>query len=175
MSAMVDELVGALRKAAVAEDARARVKAILQESVADPEAFAEALPEYTEDDVILFEDDTVSIWHCRFRPGKTVPPHDHRMLATIAVYRGAERNDFYERAEDGGLRKSSEVRLGAGDVFQIGPSAIHAVGCASIEPCCGIHVYLGELTTVERSLFDLENGNAVPFTEENYYKMVADD
>lgn len=175
MTAMVDELVGALREAALAEDARAQVKAILQEAVADPAGFAAALPEYAEDDVILFEDASVSIWHCRFQPGKTVPPHDHRILATIAVYRGAERNDFYEKSEDGGLRKSSEVRLGAGDVFQIGPSAIHAVGCASEDPCCGIHVYLGELTTVERSLFDLENGKSVPFSDENYRKMVADD
>ncbi|MCP4818843.1 MAG: hypothetical protein GY883_06630 [Shimia sp.] len=175
MTARMDQLISALRSAAGNEDARAQVKAVLQAAVSDPEAFAATVPAYAEDDVVLFEDATVSIWHCRFQPGKTVPPHDHAMLATIAVYRGAERNDFYERGPDGGLRKSSEVRLGAGDVFQIGPSAIHAVGCDSDEPCCGIHVYLGELTTVARSLFDLENGEAVPFTEENYYKMVADD
>lgn len=175
MASELETLVRSLRTAAAGLKARETVKAILQDAVADPDAFAAEVPEYAKDDVILFEDATVSIWHCRFQPGKTVPPHDHKMLATIAVYRGAERNDFYERAEDGGLKKSSEVRLGAGDVFQIGPSAIHAVGCDSETPCCGIHVYLGELTTVERSLFDLENGNAVPFTEENYYKMVSDD
>lgn len=46
---------------------------------------------------------------------------------------------------NGGIRKSSEVELSAGQVLAIGPSAIHAVGCASVEPCCGIHVYLGAL------------------------------
>ncbi|TCL00621.1 putative metal-dependent enzyme (double-stranded beta helix superfamily) [Shimia isoporae] len=171
----LESLITQLRAAAVGENPRADIKSLMQGALSDPEAFAAVLPEFEDDDVVLFEDDTISVWHCRFQPGKTVPPHDHKMLATIAVYRGAERNDFYERSVDGGLRKSSEVRLGAGDVFQIGPSAIHAVGCASEEPCCGIHVYLGELTKVDRSLFDLSSGNAMPFTDENYYKLVAED
>ncbi|KPA20532.1 Cupin domain protein [Shimia sp. SK013] len=175
MTDRVNELVARLRGVAKSETARADIKALLEEAVADPVAFGDALPTYEEDDVILFEDETVSIWHCRFQPGKTVPPHDHKMLATIAVYRGAERNDFYERGTGGGLQKSSEVRLGAGDVFQIGPSAIHAVGCASQEPCCGIHVYLGALTKVDRSLFDLSDGAALRFTDENYLRLVADD
>lgn len=175
MTDKLSDLVTRVRAAAVSATARADIKAALEEAVADPEAFGASLPVFEEDDVILHEDDSVSIWHCRFQPGKTVPPHDHKMLATIAVYRGAERNDFYERSADGGLQKSSEVRLGAGDVFQIGPSAIHAVGCDSEEPCCGIHVYLGALTKVDRSLFDLSDGAALPFTDENYYRLVAED
>ncbi len=86
------------------------------------------------------------------------------MFATIGVYQGAERNDFFEAdPETGGIRKSSKVVLSAGHVLQIEPSAIHAVGCASDEPCKGIHVYLGALTQIDRSLFDTDKGGKMPF------------
>ena len=171
----LDALVAELRTAAVQSDAPARIKAILEDAVHDPARVRADIPDFTENDVILFEDDTVSIWHCRFMPGHTVPAHDHQMSAIIAVYDGAERNDFYQADPVGGIRKSSEVKLNAGEVLQIGPSAIHSVGCASDEPCCGIHVYLGNLSEVDRSLFDTERGEVMAFTDENYVRLTRPD
>lgn len=171
----LDVLVAQLRAAAVSATPNAQIKTLLQKAVNDPQWVADGIGEFAENDVILFEDTTVSIWHCRFTPGQTVPAHDHQMSAAIGVYRGAERNDFYERAPDGGLRKSSEVEVCAGEVLQIGPSAIHAVGCASSEPSCGLHVYLGQLTTVERSLFDTQQDKVLAFTDENYRRLVQVD
>ncbi|PRZ44611.1 hypothetical protein [Tritonibacter scottomollicae] len=168
----LDDLVANLRTAATSDAPRENVKALLEQAVAAPADMQAAMPEFADNDVILHEDETVSIWHCRFLPGQTVPAHDHQMLATIGVYSGAERNDFYEAdLESGGIRKSSEVILSAGNVLQIGPSAIHAVGCASERPCLGIHVYLGALTQVERSLFDTEKGETLRFSDENYQRM----
>ncbi len=63
----------------------------------------------------------------------------------------------------------------AGDVLSIGPNAIHTVSCTSEEPCCGIHVYLGNLTQIKRSLFDTEAGTILPFTAENYHKLMRAD
>ncbi len=171
----LDVLVEQLRAAAVGATPRAQIKAMMQDVMSDPQRVADGIAEFVDNDVILFEDDTISIWHCRFMPGHTVPAHDHQMSATIGVYQGAERNDFFERAPDGGLRKSSEVAVRAGDVLQIGPSAIHAVGCASSEPSCGLHVYLGRLTTVERSLFDTQKGEVLAFTDENYHRLMQVD
>ena len=172
----LDELVTDLRKAALADNPRAAVKALLRSAVEDPERIRARMPEFEDNDVILHEDETVSIWHCRFMPGQTVPAHDHQMLATIAVYSGAERNDFYEVDPDtGGIRKSSDVVLEAGNVLQIGPNAIHAVGCASEEPCLGIHVYLGALSTVERSLFDTSTGEEMTFSDDNYHRLTMTD
>ena len=168
----LDELVADLRKAADAENPRASVKTLLEATVADLDRVRAGMPEFEDNELILHEDETVSIWHCRFMPGQTVPAHDHQMLATIAVYSGAERNDFYKAdPETGGIRKSSEVVLEAGNVLQIGPNAIHAVGCASEEPCLGIHVYLGELTKVERSLFDTGTGEVMTFSDDNYHRL----
>ncbi|MEP1207785.1 MAG: hypothetical protein ABJM29_12830 [Rhizobiaceae bacterium] len=169
----VDYLVSQLKSAVEAESPGARVKSILQEEMRDPDRVRAGMPDFEEDDVILFEDDEISIWFCRFMPGKNVPPHDHQMMATIGVYSGAESNRFFENDPQGTIRESSEVVVSAGEVLQIGPSAIHAVSCASAEPCCGIHVYLGRLTKVERSLFDVPNGQRLKFTDENYQQLIS--
>ena len=175
MTAGLQQLVDDLKDASRGENALSDVKSILTHFVADPHEAAQHVPDYEDDDCILFEDDHVSIWFCRFQPGVTVPPHDHQMSASIAVYQGIERNDFYQRDEDNKLIKSDQVELGAGDVIQIAPDEIHGVGCTSAEPSCAIHVYLGNLTEVERSLFDIANGQAMPFTDENYEKLTRPD
>lgn len=171
----LNDLVTRLRLAAKGDDPRAAIKMILEDAVKDPQHVQDGIPTFEDNDTILFEDDTVSIWHCRFMPGYSVPAHDHQMSATIGVYQGAERNDFFENDPNGGIRKSSEVELSAGQVLAIGPSAIHAVGCASDEPCCGIHVYLGALTAVDRSLFDTTGNEVLKFTDENYRRLISTD
>jgi predicted metal-dependent enzyme (double-stranded beta helix superfamily) len=95
------------------------------------------------------------------------------MSAIIGVYKGAERNDFFENDLQRGIRKCSEVELTAGNVLEIGPSAIHAVRCASDAPSCGIHVYLGELTNVDRSLFNTDENKVLKFNEANYQGLIS--
>ena len=168
----LEHLLEKLKSAAVKPDAAKSVRSILEQAVSEPAQVISGMPEFDENDVILFEDDTISIWYTRFMPGITVPAHDHQMSATIGVYHGSERNNFFENDPAGGIRKSGKVDLSAGDVLSIGPSAIHTVTCISEEPCCGIHVYLGNLTKVERSLFDVDEGITLPFTDENYYRLM---
>lgn len=171
----LEDLLERLKLAAAGPDAANAVRALVEQAVADPAQMVAGMPDFKENDVILFEDDTISIWHSRFLPSITVPAHDHQMSAVTGVYRGSERNDLYEKDPSGGLRKSSDVVLVPGDVFSIGPSAIHTVSCISAEPCCGLHVYLGKLTTVKRSLFDTKSGSVLPCTEENYHQYMRRD
>lgn len=171
----VEDLVQQLRKAAASETPSKAIRAILANFVDDPQRVQALMPNYEDNDVILFEDDSVSIWHCRFMPGFAVPAHDHQTHATIAVYDGAERNDFFKMGADDRLSKTREVVLGAGEVMQIGPNDIHAVACASETPCRGIHVYLAALTQVERSLFDPDSGEVMKFSDENYNRLIGPD
>ncbi|MEM6661514.1 MAG: hypothetical protein AAF666_04975 [Pseudomonadota bacterium] len=172
----IETLVTDLRAAATQDRPQQSVRSVLQTALADPVAVNEGIPDYAENEVVLFEDDSISIWFCRFLPGQTVPAHDHQMHATIGVYRGAERNEFFETAADGvALQKSNEVVLEPGKVLQIGPDAIHAVSCASAEPSLAIHVYLGKLTTVDRSLFDTDTGEAMAFSDDNYERLTRAD
>jgi predicted metal-dependent enzyme (double-stranded beta helix superfamily) len=126
-----------------------------------------AMPDYENDDEILFEDDSVSIWFVRFVPGLHVPPHDHQTTATIGVYEGAEDNHFY-LCEPGKLVHKSTRRVGPGEVIAIKADGIHSVEAADGKASCGIHVYLAALSKIDRSIFDWESGETCPFSDENY-------
>lgn len=90
----LNDLVMRLRAAAKSNDPCASIKALLEDAVKDPEHIQNGIPVFANNDTILFEDDTVSIWHCRFMPGYFVPAHDHQMSAAIGVYQGAERSEW---------------------------------------------------------------------------------
>ena len=167
---VLEDFVQELRTAALAEEPVKRVRELMTEAFQDPAAIRAAMPAYDNDDEILFEDDSVSIWFVRFVPGLHVPPHDHQTTATIGVYEGAEDNHFYLR-EAGQLVHKTTRCVGPGDVIALKPDGIHSVEAANGVQSCGIHVYLAKLSTIERSLFDWESGEVRPFSDENYDLM----
>jgi predicted metal-dependent enzyme (double-stranded beta helix superfamily) len=171
----IDQLVNDLKKAALREDARAQVKSILERTVKDPQWVGTSIPDYADDDVILFEDESVSIWHCRFQMGLSVPAHDHQLVATIAVYQGAERNVIWVNSDTDGIEQKTEILVKAGDVLQLAPNAIHSVSSAVDVDSCAIHVYLGKLTTVKRSLFETKKGIVLQFDDDNYQRLISAD
>jgi predicted metal-dependent enzyme (double-stranded beta helix superfamily) len=166
----LEKFIEQLRAAARESEAKARVRELMRDAFLNPEAIKAALPVYENDDEVLFEDDSVSIWCVRFPPGLHVPPHDHQTTATFGVYEGAEDNHFYLR-EPGRLVHKSTRRVEPGDVIALKPDGIHSVEAADGKQSCGIHVYLAALTTIERSLFDWNSGAACRFTDENYELM----
>ena len=168
---ILNDFVQQLRAAALEDEPARRVRELMTEAFRDPAAIQAAMPDYEADDEILYEDDSVSIWFVRFVPGLHVPPHDHQTTATIGVYAGAEDNHFYLR-EAGRLEHKTTRRVGPGDVIALKPDGIHSVEAADNRESLGIHVYLARLTTIERSLFDWETGDATPFTDDNYDRMV---
>jgi len=165
----IDGFVAQLRRAARGDAPATR--ALMVAAFSNPAAIAAGMSGYTGDEEILFEDASVSIWYCRFQPGVLVPPHDHQTSVTIGVYQGTEVNRFYVR-EGGRLVRKSTRRLAAGDVVSLGPEAIHSVQADGKRPSCAIHVYLAALSTIERSLFDWDTGEAYPFTDENYDRLL---
>lgn len=166
----LDDFIRQLRDAAIADEPVKRIRELMTQAFRDPKSIKAALPVYENDDEILFEDETVSIWFVRFVPGLHVPPHDHQTTATIGVYEGAEDNHFYLR-EPGNLAHQTTRRVGPGDVIAINPDGIHSVEAANAEPSCGIHVYLAALTRIQRSLFDWNTGEASPYTQERFDAM----
>ena len=165
-----DSFVEAVRAAASGPDATQALRVLLKEVLADPEAVAAAVPAQAEDEVLLFEDDTVSIWNCRFHPDVVMPPHEHKMNAHIGVFRGAEKNILFRR-EEGTLRHTATKTVCPGEVFTIGPEGVHAVTGGGGLPSQALHVYQGPLTQVKRGLFDWDTGAEVDFTMENFDRM----
>jgi len=166
----LDTLVADLRSAAAGPEPARAVRELMTEAFRDPAAMAAAIPEFENDDEILFEDDSVSIWFVRFVPGIHVPPHDHQTTAIIGVFDGAEVNHFYQR-EPGRLAHKSTRRVAAGDVIALKPDGIHSVQAADGRPSLGVHVYLGPLTRIERSLFDWDSGAPTPYDEDRFEAM----
>lgn len=171
----VESFVQDMRDIAANADAARNLRAYMDRIFTDPSSIEAAFEGSQPGDIILFEDDSVSVWRTSFQPGVSVPAHDHQLSAVIGVYHGEERNDFFEADPSGGVRRSSDVLLGIGDVLSIGPNAIHSVTCVSQAPCLGLHVYLGNLTDVKRTLFDIDNRTSMPFDDANYEKLMAAD
>ncbi len=166
----LDDFVARARAAAASPDPAAETMALMVRTFADPQALDAALPE-PEGEVCLFEDDTVSIWHERFEPDAELPPHDHAMPAFLGVYRGRERNRLWHvaggRAHPGGV-----LDLGPGQVHAFGPACVHSVIALDGAPSFGLHVYLGPLSEIERSLYNWESGEPLPLTEPAFLSMV---
>lgn len=167
----LDAMIADLRAAGRSATPDASIDAVLRDFVAAPDAAASIVPDFAEDDVILFEDDSLSVWFCRFQPGATVPPHDHRMAVTIAVYAGTETNDFFTRDDDGQLVRTDTRPVSAGQVLHIPDDGIHSVSCTSAAPSTAIHVYQGALSQIDRTLFDPATSEAMAFTDENYARL----
>ena len=170
MSSVIDDFVAAARKAAVDREPTKAVRQVLLDTLVNPDPVADAIAAQEEDELLLHEDETVSIWTCRFVPDRVVPPHEHKMDVHIGVFRGAEDNILYRRV-DGELIRAKSKTVEAGDVFSLGADGIHAVTASGTEPSLALHVYLGPLMQVERSLFDWETGAKVAFTMDNFHDM----
>jgi len=167
----LDAFIAALRAAAAGERPGRAVRTLLQQAVGRPDALRAALSDLADgDETLLFEDDTVSIWHCRFHPEREVPPHEHRMPALIGVFAGTEANTFYRRGA-AGLERVKTRRVAAGEVLAIGDAGIHSVSAAGTAPSHAVHVYLGPLSAVERSLFDWQTGAPRPLTDANFQTL----
>ena len=167
----LDAFITDVRQAAVRSDAVKQVRALMNAAFLEPDAVRAAMSRFSGEEEVLFEDDSVSVWYVGFDPHRHVPPHDHEIHAFIGVYEGQEKNHFY-LVGDNKLEHKSTKMVAPGDVIAIGPDAIHSVETANDEFCRGIHVYLGPLTTVQRSLFDWDSGVAEPFTDEAYDRLL---
>jgi predicted metal-dependent enzyme (double-stranded beta helix superfamily) len=167
---LLEDYVAELRRAASSDTPSHAIRAVLKESQAHQAALAETIAALQEDEVMMFEDETCSIWTCRYASDVVLAPHEHRMGVHIAVYRGTEVEVLYKR-EPGRLRHGGNTLVKQGDVVRLGPDAIHAITSDGHEQSIAIHVYEGPLTQVERSLFDWTTGAEVDFTMENFHAM----
>ena len=169
----LDKLVEAIKDASREEDLVTRIKLIMDETFKEPAAILAGMPSFEKDETTLFEDNRISIWNCRFNPGTPIPPHDHQMSAIIGIYAGIERNFFYKLQTQDKLSSNSHTDMEPGRVLKIAPTAIHSVECMSEEPSCGIHVYFGPLTKIDRSLFDLKTETRMKFTDEAFERLTT--
>jgi predicted metal-dependent enzyme (double-stranded beta helix superfamily) len=171
MSFSFDKFVTEARAAAVSDEPTHTIRTLMRKALETPEALVADNPlEEDADEIMLFEDDTVSVWVCRFDPYTVVPPHEHKMNAFIGVFKGREKNHFFKIEADG-LKYKSTKTIEAGQMTSIGTDGLHAVVAEGEEDCYSLHVYTGPLSKINRSLFDWDTGQAIEFTEKNYHRL----
>ena len=171
MSFTRDSFVANLRAAAADPYPARAINAMMKEAVANPAAVAAQVPEYEGEELVLLETDELSAYCARFFAGQLVPPHNHKMPAFIGVYEGTEVNQLF-RHDASGLTLVTEKHVGPGETLSIGGEGIHGVYAKGGRDSLALHVYLGSLKTVSRSLFDPETGREIPFTDENYQALL---
>ena len=171
MSFNLDNFVAEARDAANQEHAVATVNDLMARTFAEPQQIAAAITPFERDDEPLYEDAQISVYWVRFDPHVKVPPHNHKIAAFLGVYQGVEVNELYRKA-NGGIELVKSKRMEPGDTLSMGSEGIHGVFSEGDAPSLGLHVYLGQLTTVERELFHPDTGESMPFTTANYDKLV---
>ncbi len=165
-----DSFVDLVREAAEQPDADAAVRGVLTKSVANPLALIDATPIEGEDEVMLYEDEAVSIWRCCFQPHVIMPPHEHKMVVHIAGYSGVELSYRYQ-VESGELSFKDKIAVGQGEVITLESNTIHAVTAQGDKPSYALHVYMGPLMKISRDLFDWDSGDRIAFTMDNFHNM----
>jgi predicted metal-dependent enzyme (double-stranded beta helix superfamily) len=105
-------------------------------------------------------DHTLAVFAVSWLPSRGAPPHDHGTWAVIVGVDGAEKNVFWERADDRArpgyaeLRKIGEKVADRGDVVAMPAGAIHSVVNESDRVTLSLHVYGKHVNHTERSQFD---------------------
>lgn len=95
-----EAFVRSARKAARDPEPTKAVRKLLETTLEDPRRIADAIPDQADDEIMLFEDESVSIWSCRFQPFIVMPPHEHKMTVHVGVFQGGEKNILFRRERD---------------------------------------------------------------------------
>jgi predicted metal-dependent enzyme (double-stranded beta helix superfamily) len=105
-------------------------------------------------------DHTLAVFAVSWLPSRGTPAHDHGTWAVIVGVEGAEKNVFWERADDRSrpgyaeLRRIGEKLADRGDVVAMPAGAIHSVVNESDRVTLSLHVYGKHVNHTERSQFD---------------------
>ena len=115
-------------------------------------------------------DHTLAIFAVSWLPHRGTPPHDHGTWAVVVGVDGPEKNQFFERTDDGsrpgyaGLKKVGEKVCREGDVLAMHRGVIHSVWNETDAVTVSLHIYGKHINYTGRSQFDLERKTETPFT-----------
>ena len=178
--AVLETFVTDCKAALCTESPRSTIYRHMEELFADPVALAAAIPRFADDEVvesergwrlggehIVYGDDDLTIMVLDTLPGVRQPPHDHNMHAFIGVFEGCEAQRFWLRTSHGAVPAAGR-NLTAGEFMLLGTGAIHAISAPADNPARAIHVYLGDIYDVDRSVFDPVTLAEYPMSPDRY-------
>jgi len=126
--------------------------------------------EHDDDELLLASSPQLTVYHIALSPRVHYPPHEHRVPAMIGLYQGNETSFSYRR--DGrALVQTERHDHTAPRVAALPADVIHSVVNMGRARSAAIHVYFGNLTAVERSIWDLDLCEERPFDNRFYFEQ----
>jgi predicted metal-dependent enzyme (double-stranded beta helix superfamily) len=165
----VEAFLAAARRAVDGPSPHDAMRALLDATVQSLHARPRRWIEHDDDEMLLTSSPRLTVYHIALSPRIHYPPHDHRVPAMLGLYHGAETSFSYRR--DG----SALVRTGRHDhqapcVATLPTDAIHSVVNMGDVRSAAVHVYFGDLTVVERSVWDADGREERPFDNRFYFE-----
>lgn len=170
----VDALVAECRGALHETQPALAVRDILERTIADSSAVADALAIDEAGLTPLHQADDITVVRVMWAPGMSLYPHDHRMWAAIGVFTGVEDNHFYRRSEAHGLDRLNVKRVDEHDVLLMGDDIIHSVTNSQDRFTGAIHVYGGDFFGAPRREFDPETFEEMPYSVPHTVQVFAE-
>jgi predicted metal-dependent enzyme (double-stranded beta helix superfamily) len=168
----VDEFISECRAALGETEPGPAIREILARAVSTPGVVADAFEPPTRAELTpLYASPELTILKVIWAPGMQIPPHDHLMWATIGIYGGEERNQFFRRSPEG-LVASGGKSLAERDTVILGQAAIHSVANPNPRVFTGsIHIYGGDYLNKPRSQWNPDSMQEEPSTGERIREL----
>jgi predicted metal-dependent enzyme (double-stranded beta helix superfamily) len=166
----IESLLAAARRALSSASPQQAMRALLDATVEALHARTDRWIEHDSDEMLLASSAELTVYHVTLTPRIHYPPHDHRGHAMIALYQGAETSFSYRR-NGSELVRAERHDHAAPCVAALPADAIHSVVNLGETRSAAIHVYFGDLTTVERSIWDADLHGERQFDNRFYFEQ----
>ncbi|MFL6665384.1 MAG: autotransporter [Rhizobacter sp.] len=166
----VDAFLAAARRAVDGPTPQDAMRALLDATVRSLHAAGRRWIEHDDDELLLMSSPRLTVYHIALSPRIQYPPHDHRVPAMIGLYDGAETSFSYHR--DGhALVRTARHDHEAPCVAALPADAIHSVVNMGDARSAAIHVYFGDLTVVDHSIWDADGRQERAFDNRFYFEQ----
>ena len=143
----IESCVEALSETEPIESMRELVLRAIREPTAFDEAFP--VPVDPDDDGVLYQAPDLFIASAMFPRSFQTGIHDHGVAAVVGLWAGYEDNFLFHRSRDG-LQPNGVTRVHAGETLLLSADAIHDVHSPVTTWSAALHVYLGDIPTLDR-------------------------
>jgi predicted metal-dependent enzyme (double-stranded beta helix superfamily) len=165
----IDAFLDATRRALTGATPRPALRTLLEELAQTLAGQERPWIEHDADEVLLASSPEMTVYHITLSPRIHYPPHDHRMPAMIALYRGSETSFSYRRIGPA-LERVRRHDYAAPCIAELPEDVIHSVVNMGTARSAAIHVYFGDLKTVARSIWDRDLQQERPFDNDFYFE-----
>ena len=160
----LDRFVGDCVEAADTDDPLGAVAEVVGRAVSDPRSvrYRFEVPLDPDDDGILHRSPGLFVTWAVFPRGFATGIHDHGVPAVIGGWAGEEANRLY-RPTAAGLEACGSSRVTPGDVVTLDAETAHDVHVQGPSWSGALHVYLGDILTLDRHEWARPDDPATPF------------